>query len=233
MIAHYQYQVSFALSWPRFSTPEGAPGYPWANITSFDPPPPDSDYPHRTDFDGLFEQPHDNFHGWVGPDMADNAYTAFDPVFWSYHANVDRIFEEWLRAHPAATFTAGFPLRPFAGTTAADVDFTDPEGWAYTTIGDLARDSRALGYDYASPPVPDSPGRPPSLSATPPTAHLYILFPNVRCLHDTYTIDVFVGRGAPAPPHDLSSAHYVGRMTRLGMGVEDAKGRCIPSGVTR
>jgi hypothetical protein len=43
-----------------------------------------------TNFDGLYEQPHDNFHGWVGPDMADNAYTAFDPIFWSYHSNIDR-----------------------------------------------------------------------------------------------------------------------------------------------
>lgn len=104
LIGHFQYQVAFALSWPVFSTPEGAPGYPWANILTFDPPPPDSDYPHRTDFDGLYEQPHDNFHGWVGSDMADNAYTAFDPAFWSYHANIDRVFEEWKRAHPEATF---------------------------------------------------------------------------------------------------------------------------------
>ena len=115
LIGHFQYQVAFALSWPVFSTPEGTPGYPWANILTFNPPPPDSDYPHKTDFDGLYEQPHDNFHGWVGPDMADNAYTAFDPVFWSYHANIDRVFEQWKRGHPEATFTANFPLRPFVG----------------------------------------------------------------------------------------------------------------------
>ena len=232
LIAHYQYQVAFALRWPRFSTPEGAPGYPWANITTFDPPPPDSDYPHRTDFDGLFEQPHDNFHGWVGPDMADNAYTAFDPVFWSYHANVDRVFEDWLRAHPAATFTAGFPLRPFVGSTASGVDFTNRDSWTYTTIGDLARDSRALGYDFAVPAVPDSGGAPPVVAATSPEAHVYVLFPGVRCLRDTYLIDVFVGLAAPRPA-DRAGPHYVGRMTRLGMGVEDDKGRCVPAGVTR
>jgi tyrosinase len=44
--------------------------------------------------------------------MADNAYTAFDPIFWSYHSNIDRIFEEWNRAHPAAQFSSKFPLRP-------------------------------------------------------------------------------------------------------------------------
>ena len=232
LIAHYQAQVDFALGWPRFSAPEGAPGYPWANITSFDPPPPDSDYPHRTDFDGLFEQPHDNFHGWVGPDMADNAYTAFDPVFWSYHANVDRLFEQWLRAHPAATFTSGFPLRPFVGADASGIDPTAPDSWGYTTIGDLARDSRALGYDFVPPAVPDAAGRPPVLASSPPQEHLYVLFAGVRCLRDTYTIDVFAGLSAPTPA-DLSGPHYVGRMTRLGMGVEDDKGRCVAAGVTR
>ena len=235
LIRHFQYQVAFALSWKEFSSPEGAPGYPWANILTFDPPPPDSDYPHRTDFDGLYEQPHDNFHGWVGPDMADNAYTAFDPVFWSYHANVDRVFEDWNRAHPEATFTAKYPLRPFVGGNARRVDVTAPDTWRYTTIGDMARDSRALGYDYAPPAVPDARGAPPvgvAAGASGPDGHLYILFPGVRCIQETYILDVFVNLEQPTP-EDLGGPHYVGRMTRLGMGVEDDKGRCVAHGVTR
>jgi hypothetical protein len=43
-----------------FSQPEGSPGCPWANILVFDPP------RNRQDFDGLCEQPHDNWHGWIG-----------------------------------------------------------------------------------------------------------------------------------------------------------------------
>ncbi|MGH2690361.1 MAG: tyrosinase family protein [Actinomycetota bacterium] len=53
----------------------------------------------------------------MGLDIADNAYTAYDPVFWSLHSNIDRVFEEWLRGHPAAMFTSRFPLRPFTWTT--------------------------------------------------------------------------------------------------------------------
>lgn len=140
LLGKYQQQVAFAFQWPVFSTPEGS-GQPWANILSFNPPPPDSDYPHQSDFDGLYEQPHDNIHGWVGPDMADNAYTAFDPVFWSHHSNIDRIFEQWKRAHPASLFTAIFPLRPFVGPQAAEVDLANPETFVYTTIGDMAKDS--------------------------------------------------------------------------------------------
>jgi tyrosinase len=90
MVRIFQNQVVNALRWPVFSQLEGWPGYPWANILTFHPPQPDELYPNREDFDGLYEQPHDNWHGWIGADMADNAYTAFDPLFWSYHANIDR-----------------------------------------------------------------------------------------------------------------------------------------------
>ena len=237
LIGLYQHQIAFALRWNRFSTPEGAVGYPWANIPTFDPPPPDSDYPHRTDFDGLYEQPHDNFHGWAGPDMADNAYTAFDPLFWSYHANIDRIFEEWNRAHPTTQFTSSYPLRPFAGPLARSLELVDPDPFVYTTIGDMAKDSRALGYDYEWPAVPDAAGSPldPAPAALDADRHLYVLFPNVRCLHDSYFVDVFLNLDDPQrrDMRNGNADHYAGRMTRLGMGVRDDKGRCTSTGVTR
>ena len=257
MVRIFQEQVVQALTWPTFSQPEGWPGYPWANIQTFDPPQPDALYPNRTDFDGLYEQPHDNFHGWVGPDMADNAYTAFDPIFWSYHANIDRMCEVWLRAHPAAQFTSGFPLHPFAGPDAGRFEFDDPRRFVYTTIGDMARDSRALGYDYASPATPDFTGTaqtrwltsgetsiPSAKNATAASGAgeqtqaqargLYVVFEGVRCTHDSYTIDVFIDQDAPsAADVDAANPHYVGRLTRLGMGMQDDKGRCIQHGVTR
>jgi hypothetical protein len=225
-----QRQVANSLLWPVFSTPQGTPGYPWANIQSFDPPPPDRDYPHKCDFDGLFEQPHDNGHGWVGPDMADNSYTAYDPVFWSYHSNVDRIFEDWKRSHPEATFTANFPLKPFVGPQARNIS-TDPEDYLYTTIGDMSKDSRSLGYDYAPPAEPDSSGT----LYNEWSDYLYVVYDNVRCIHDTYTIDVFLNLENPVPAdmNNDNEVHYIGRMTRLGMGVVDDRGRCIKDGVTR
>lgn len=112
---------------------------------------------------------------------------------------------------------------------------TTPEAWRYTTIGDMARDCRALGYDYAVPAVPDSGGASPGrVEAGIPAAdeHLYILFPGVRCIQETYILDVFVNLAQPTRA-DVGGPHYVGRMTRLGMGVEDDKGRCNLNGVTR
>ncbi|NCR17375.1 MAG: tyrosinase family protein [Microcystis aeruginosa LL13-03] len=47
LLGKYQRQVANALLWPVFSTPQGFPGYPWANITSFDPPAPDCAYPNK------------------------------------------------------------------------------------------------------------------------------------------------------------------------------------------
>ncbi|KAJ3940603.1 uncharacterized protein N0V96_009608 [Colletotrichum fioriniae] len=88
-------------------------GIPWANIVDFSDKQPDEDYPFRFDFDGLFEQVHDNFHGWVGNDMADNTYTAFDPIFLSYHANMDRLAGVFMDANPENQFTSRFPLQPY------------------------------------------------------------------------------------------------------------------------
>jgi len=233
MVRIFQNQVVQALQWPIFSQPQGAPGYPWANILTFDPPQPDKLYPNREDFDGLYEQPHDNWHGWIGFDMADNAYTAFDPVFWSYHANIDRMMEIWIRAHPAAQYTASFPIQPFAGPSAQTIEPTDSRLWLYTTIGDLARDSRGLGYDFGPPSTPDWQG---DTVKAPQSGEysLSVVFNDVRCTLDSYTIDAFVNQDAPLDADvDPLNPHYIGRFSRIGMGISDDKGRCIRQGVMR
>ncbi|KAF9770443.1 hypothetical protein IL306_012022 [Fusarium sp. DS 682] len=102
----------------------------------------------------FFEQVHDKFHGWVGPDMADNTYTAFDPIFLSYHANMDRLAGIFMDANPENQFTSRFPLQPFINN-GTDIDYDDPRRWRYTTIGDMAKDTRALGYMYGEPASPD------------------------------------------------------------------------------
>jgi hypothetical protein len=249
----YQEQVKRALAFMDFSHPQGDPGYPWANIQTFHPPPPDSDYVYRDyNFDGAYEQPHDNYHGWVGADMADNSYTAYDPVFFSYHANIDRVFEMWLRGHPAATVTGNYPLHPFAGAFAERLEFTDPRRFVYTTIGDLAKDSRALGYDYGVPADPDfsplcgSEGRGATAAGAAPTevsasgrndgagTELLVGFDGVRCTYESYAIDVFIDKDGPRPDDvDAANPHYVGRLSRIGMGQDDDKGRCIRHGVRR
>ncbi|USW94346.1 tyrosinase family protein [Pseudomonas proteolytica] len=242
----FQQQVVDALKFRTFSQPQGVPGYPWANITVFDPPQKDELYPNRTlNFDGLFEQSHDNYHGWIGGDMADNAYTAFDPVFCSYHANIDRVLEIWIRANPAAQYTTQCLLQPFAGSQAESITFTSADAWRYTTLGDMAQDSRHIGYDYGTPVAPPFGARRASAntccphSAAPVQEQVqasgpWVVFDHVRCTHDTYLIDVFLNQPDATPQQvNADNPHYVGRFSRIGMGLVDDKGRCITHGVCR
>ena len=71
MFTKYHDQIFHALSQSTYTTSESAQhfGLPWANIPDFTEDQEDGLYPFRFDFDGLFEQVHDNFHGWVGKDM--------------------------------------------------------------------------------------------------------------------------------------------------------------------
>jgi hypothetical protein len=71
LFGRYHNQIATALAKPGYSEPEGASGFPWANVPSFSDDQPDCYYPDTAKqyFDGLFEQVHDNYHGWVGPDM--------------------------------------------------------------------------------------------------------------------------------------------------------------------
>jgi hypothetical protein len=66
----YHQQIAHAFVQPEFSLKESH-GYPWANIPEFSQNQGDDLYPEssRKFFDGLFEQVHDNFHGWIGADM--------------------------------------------------------------------------------------------------------------------------------------------------------------------
>jgi tyrosinase len=44
---------------------------------------------------------HDSGHNAIGPTMADQAAAAFDPVFWFFHCNWDRLFWQWQKTMSA------------------------------------------------------------------------------------------------------------------------------------
>jgi tyrosinase len=250
----FQQQVVVAQKFETFSKPQGD-GFPWANLPSFEPPQPDKLYPYReVNFDGLFEQPHDNYHGWIGADMADNAYTAFDPIFFSYHSNIDRMLEVWIRAHPTTQYSAKTLLQPFLGADARAVNFATPDASRYTSIGAMALDSRRIGYDYGPPVAKQFQGGPnggegkgtraaPNGAGARPASPEgersdlsgpWVVFDGVRCTHDSYLIDVFLDQpDAEAEDARADNPHFVGRFSRIGMGIEDDKGRCIQVGVSR
>ena len=98
-------------------------------------------------FNRTFWQAHDNGHVACGTTMENQDISAFDPIFWFFHCNLDRIWLQWQRSVGATTL-AGFKstcqqstawldvpalgaLPPFSGTAAdtitySEVDYTRP-----------------------------------------------------------------------------------------------------------
>lgn len=68
--------------------------------------------PNYTTFRSV-ESPHGAAHVWVGGFMSNASIAPRDPVFWLLHANVDRLWSEWIQRHAS---TPGFqPFLPLSG----------------------------------------------------------------------------------------------------------------------
>ena len=87
------------------------------------------------DFEDDLEGIHDSVHVWVGGSMSRVATSAFDPIFWAHHTNIDRLWRIW----QINRSDLGFPpnlldeiLEPFP-----------------FTVRDVL-DVKKLGYEYAS-----------------------------------------------------------------------------------
>lgn len=90
------------------------------------------------DFSNQLQDIHDNIHGWVGGDMGVIAVSAFDPIFWSHHCMIDRIWYLWQLQNGVNNIPANYldmALAPFA-----------------MTVRDVL-DINQLGYEYAQAAV--------------------------------------------------------------------------------
>jgi tyrosinase len=84
------------------------------------------------------EMLHNSIHVWTGGTMSDPNWAAFDPIFFSHHAMVDRLWRIWQTRHPGAAPPPGMR------TTSLEAG-TRP----IFTVEDVL-DVQALGYDYAA-----------------------------------------------------------------------------------
>jgi tyrosinase len=90
-------------------------------------------------FSDRVEDFHDHVHVWVGGDMSDITTAAYDPIFFSHHCMIDRLWYLWQLRHGNDGIPSdllGEALVPF-GKTVADV-----------------LDVQKLGYEYASSATP-------------------------------------------------------------------------------
>ena len=100
-------------------------------------------------FTGLgIEAAHDSGHGACGPTLANPDAAAFDPLFWFFHANWDRLWWEWQQIMHATT------LWTFRSTITGSTAFLEPP---FNTLDsfDLTSnqtiDLSAMDVGYASP----------------------------------------------------------------------------------
>jgi tyrosinase len=96
--------------------------------------------PDYGDFSDGLEDIHNRIHGWVGGQCGDMAYVSFaayDPIFWSHHCMIDRIFWLWqLRTgHSLPLYLYDEVLDPFSLTVNQVLNIYQ------------------LGYDYAGQQV--------------------------------------------------------------------------------
>jgi tyrosinase len=93
-----------------------------------------------TDFTNQMENIHDGIHGWtggnngtVGGDMGSVGTAAWDPIFWSHHCMIDRLWSLWQLRHGVANITPALlpmVLQPF-GLKVQDVLSTSALGYTY------------------------------------------------------------------------------------------------------
>lgn len=55
--------------------------------------------PTFEEFSAELQEQHDLVHGWTGGDMGVIATSAFDPIFWSHHTMIDRLWYLWQVSH--------------------------------------------------------------------------------------------------------------------------------------
>lgn len=101
---------------------------------------------------GDFERvAHNPMHGlFIGGDMANPMRAALDPIFFSFHAYIDAIFERRLELHGRDEVTSkGFFLRGSQPDSVSDpVGYEEGKGGPTMGHSEIYLDSKALGYRY-------------------------------------------------------------------------------------
>lgn len=104
----YDFRISEPLTQPMF--PKSTIFQIVKNTTSW---PGFAGGPKSSPFFGAIEQPaHNAMHSeYVGGDMGNPTTAAEDPIFWSFHAYIDLIWDRWQRIHQIEPTCSNCPLR--------------------------------------------------------------------------------------------------------------------------
>lgn len=82
--------------------------------------------------------PHGTIHFYIGGDFASTPLAAYDPLFWSHHATVDRQWAIWQQLNPTISIPPdilNLPLPGFDGIKVGDViDYERQLGYKYDNL---------------------------------------------------------------------------------------------------
>jgi tyrosinase len=108
-------------------------------------------------FNSVINRAHDNGHVATGETLAQQDVAAYDPIFWFFHANLDRLWWEWQQTLGATT------LNGFLSTVTGSTDWlrTPPFNSLppFPETADQTIDLSARGVEYEHPEaetIPDS-----------------------------------------------------------------------------
>ncbi|EPS41585.1 hypothetical protein H072_4515 [Dactylellina haptotyla CBS 200.50] len=117
------------------------------------------------DFSSAVEGIHNNVHVAVGGNyghMSYLTYSAFDPIFWLHHNNIDRLFAIWQAANPGLGIRSASGVDTFARPNPSTDDvntqlypFTNAAGNWWTSV-DVSSAASIWRYNYGFPEVPCS-----------------------------------------------------------------------------
>ena len=100
--------------------------------------------------------PHNAVHSWIGGAMGQVIWSAQDPIFWLHHANIDRLWVDWVNRHPNSLPTdPAWRNQPFSFYNANGQRTSITPGQVLTTT--------ALNYQYDTQVNAPSPS--PALAA--------------------------------------------------------------------
>lgn len=113
---------------------------------------------------GLESGPHNNTHVWVGGEMT-QATSPNDPLFFLHHANIDRLWTEWVETNQDNTGFRPFssqvpgarindPLFSFDGVTTEQLISTAELGYLYDTNDQTNQDGTDGGTDEQPSDLP-------------------------------------------------------------------------------
>lgn len=87
-------------------------------------------------------QAHDGGHVSIGPTMAEQEIASYDPVFWFFHCNIDRLWLSWQTKVGATT------LQGFKSTIQGDTSWLSPPFDVLPPYDTPAEDTIAYGIGY-------------------------------------------------------------------------------------